>query len=210
MNSNQYRLFYVHDPMCSWCWGFQKTWQQVHSNLTNSIDIQYIVGGLAPDSDLPMPEAQQQAIAGYWRTIQTKIPGTEFNFDFWSQCSPRRSTYPACRAVLAAKTIEREKETDMIAAIQHAYYLQAQNPSNIDTLIACAEKIGLKKTVFEHTLKSDEIETLFQEQLQLANDLGARGFPSLILTTPQANQSILIDYNNPSFITQQVMANISA
>ena len=210
MNSTQFCLFYIHDPMCSWCWGFQKTWQQVHNNLINSVDIQYVVGGLAPDSDQPMPEAQQQAIAGYWRTIQTKIPGTEFNFDFWSQCAPRRSTYPACRAVLAAKTLDHEKETDMIAAIQHAYYLHAQNPSDLETLIACAEKIGLEKTTFESALNSNATEALFQKQLQLATDLGTRGFPSLILTTPLANQFIQIDYNNPDYITQQVMANISA
>ena len=31
----------------------------------------------------------------------------------------------------------------MISAIQHAYYLQARNPSNADTLIALAAEIGL-------------------------------------------------------------------
>ena len=210
MPSSKYHLFYVHDPMCSWCWGFQKTWQQVQNNLASLVDIHYVVGGLAPDSDQPMPKAQQQDIAGYWRIIQTKIPGTEFNFDFWNHCSPRRSTYPACRAVLAAKNLDPDKEIDMILAIQQAYYLQAKNPSDIDTLITCAENIGIEKTAFEYALTSDAIETLFQEQLQLSTQLGARGFPSLILTTPQSNHFIQIDYNNHNFITQQVLANISA
>ncbi len=210
MPSSKNHLFYVHDPMCSWCWGFQKTWQQVQNNLASLVDIHYVVGGLAPDSDQPMPKAQQQDIAGYWRIIQTKIPGTEFNFDFWTHCSPRRSTYPACRAVLAAKNLDPDKEIDMILAIQQAYYLQAKNPSDIDTLITCAENIGIEKTAFEYALTSDAIETLFQEQLQLSTQLGARGFPSLILTTPQAKHFIQIDYNNHNFITQQVLANFSA
>ena len=210
MKSQINHLYYIHDPMCSWCWGFQKTWQQVQNDLDKLVSIEYIVGGLAPDSDQPMPKAQQQAIASYWQTIQDKIPGTEFNFDFWTQCSPRRSTYPACRAVLAAKTLDENKEIAMIDAIQHAYYLQAQNPSDTDTLIACAEKIGLQKAAFQNALHSNIVEDLFQQQLQLCAELGARGFPSLILGTAQTNQYIQIDYNNPSVITQQVIALLSA
>ena len=210
MKSQINHLYYIHDPMCSWCWGFQKTWQQVQNDLDKLVTIEYIVGGLAPDSDQPMPKAQQQAIASYWQTIQDKIPGTEFNFDFWTQCSPRRSTYPACRAVLAAKTLDENKEIAMIDAIQHAYYLQAQNPSDTDTLIACAEKIGLQKAAFQNALHSNTVEDLFQQQLQLGAELGARGFPSLILGTAQTNQYIQIDYNNPSVITQQVIALLSA
>jgi len=210
MKSQINHLYYIHDPMCSWCWGFQKTWQQVQNDLDQLVTIEYIVGGLAPDSDQPMPKAQQQAIASYWQTIQDKIPGTEFNFDFWTQCSPRRSTYPACRAVLAAKTLDENKEIAMIDAIQHAYYLQAQNPSDTDTLIACAEKIGLQKAAFQNALQSNTVEDLFQQQLQLGAELGARGFPSLILGTAQTNQYIQIDYNNPSVITQQVIALLSA
>ena len=43
----------------------------------------YVVGGLAPDSAEPMPEAMQLALQNTWRTIQSRIPGTEFNYDFW-------------------------------------------------------------------------------------------------------------------------------
>ena len=204
MASKQYTLFYIHDPMCSWCWGFHNVWQDVKKNLLDLVNIEYIVGGLAADSDEPMPLAQQAAIAGYWRTIQSKIPGTQFNFDFWEKCSPRRSTYPACRAVLAVKLLDNAKESDMIVAIQHAYYLNAENPSNIDTLISCAQRIGFSANEFEQMLNSEATKTLFQEQLNQAHNLGASGFPSLVLASPSDKQAIMINYTNSGIIIQKI------
>ena len=199
-------LFYIHDPMCSWCWGFNKTWQIVKQSVSNQVNIQCITGGLAPDSDDPMPQAMQTAIASYWQTIQQRIPGTEFNYDFWKKCHPRRSTYPACRAVLAAKTLDAEKESAMILGIQHAYYLKAKNPSDIDTLVDVAEEVGLDRTAFEQKINDPEIEQLLLNNLQFARQIGAHGFPSLFLVDyeQEKNINIPIDYNNPDSIIASI------
>ena len=81
-------LYYYHDPMCSWCWGYRPTLQKLFSSLPEGVTRTNIVGGLAPDSDQPMPEAQRAAIAGYWRRIEDML-GAEFNHDFWTRCEPR-------------------------------------------------------------------------------------------------------------------------
>ena len=151
-------LYYVHDPMCSWCWGFRPNWLKIRTALKNVVEIKYLLGGLAPDSDTPMPESMQRDIAGYWKKVQQHIPGTEFNFDFWERCSPRRSTYPACRAVVAARKQNPDIELDMIEAIQKAYYLNTQNPSDDETLIALAESLELDAKHFADDLNSSEIQ----------------------------------------------------
>ena len=100
-------LYYVLDPMCSWCWGFRPVFESllVHlsKNLPDQINVQYVMGGLAPDSDQPMPEETCLYIQKQWSAVETTL-GAKFNWDFWSECQPRRSTYPACRAVIAAGT----------------------------------------------------------------------------------------------------------
>ena len=53
MNST---LIYVHDPMCSWCWGFEKIRQQLFASLKGQINIRSLVGGLAIDSNEAMPK----------------------------------------------------------------------------------------------------------------------------------------------------------
>ena len=196
--NDQAILYYVHDPMCSWCWGFHKTWSQVETRLSrdHNLRVEYLLGGLAPDSNDPMPAALRSAIPNYWRRIQEHIPGTEFNYDFWEKCEPRRSTYPACRAVITAKRMDPRKEKDMILGIQQAYYLQAENPSDDSTLIEVAQRIGLNQTQFAKQLNSKTTNQLFDDQLTLTFKLGARSFPSLVLQVGQRLHQISFDYNS--------------
>ncbi len=190
-------LYYIHDPMCSWCWGFRPVWQLIRQKLPSNIRVKYILGGLAPDSDEPMPLAMQQDIAGYWRKIQQHIPNTEFNFDFWQQCEPRRSTYPACRAVIAVRKQQADLELVIIESIQKAYYLQAQNPSNDDTLILLAGKLGLDKDQFSEALKAQSTQNELQKEIQFSQSIGAQGFPSMFLERDGHTQLVPLDYNEP-------------
>ena len=66
-------LYHVHDPMCSWCWGFRKVWDQLRAALPEPVTVVNVVGGLAPDTDQSMPQGQQKTIAGYWHDV-TKRP----------------------------------------------------------------------------------------------------------------------------------------
>jgi len=186
-------LFYVHDPMCSWCWGHRPQWMQLQAALPESVVVKNIVGGLAPDSDAVMPQAQQQAIAGYWQNIENLL-GTEFNYDFWRDNQPRRSTYPACRAVIAARWQGREE--DMILALQEAYYLKAQNPSDIAVHIKLATQIGLDSAQFATDLSSQKLQQEFIQELQFARSLPINGFPSMVLQHSGEIYVIPLDYKD--------------
>ncbi len=188
-------LYYVHDPMCSWCWGFRPIWKEIYEKLDKDIEVKYLLGGLAPDSNEIMPKAMQQDIAGYWKKIQDHIPNTEFNFDFWENCQPRRSTYPACRAVIAARKQKPEIERAMIEAIQTAYYLDAKNPSDDETLIAIAESFSLDTAQFSDDLNSEEVQQNLDDEIRFAQKIGARGFPSMILEKDGTYQYVPLNYN---------------
>jgi putative protein-disulfide isomerase len=197
-------LYYVHDPMCSWCWAFRPTWQEIKARLPPSIHIHYVLGGLAPDTDQPMPLELQRKIQGIWERIRKEVPNTEFNFDFWKECQPRRSTYPACRAIIAALRQEEKFEEAMILLIQRAYYLQARNPSDDSTLIALAIELGLDKQRFLKDLNSLETQKELTRQIQFSRMLGADGFPSLILKQLESYYPISFDYNEPSAALRQI------
>ena len=186
-------LFYVHDPMCSWCWGHRPQWQQLQASLPKSVEVKNVVGGLAPDSDEIMPQAQQQAIAGYWQNIENLL-GTKFNHDFWRDNKPRRSTYPACRAVIAARWQGREE--DMIEALQEAYYLKAKNPSNVAVHLDVATQLGLDKEQFAVDLSSQKLEQAFIQELQFARSLPINGFPSMVLQHAGDVYVIPLDYQD--------------
>lgn len=188
-------LYYIHDPMCSWCWGFAPTWRRIRAALPSDLKVEYVLGGLAPDTDQPMPAEMRAYLQQTWQTIAARL-GTEFNFAFWDRCQPRRATYPACRAVIAA---DRQGAGEaMIEAIQRAYYLQARNPSDDDTLIALAGETGLDRDAFAQDLRDPGTAAELARQVALARALGAAGFPSLVYQAATGERTLLRhDYLDP-------------
>jgi putative protein-disulfide isomerase len=193
MKSGEAILYHVHDPMCSWCWGFRRSWDNLREALPAAITVVNVVGGLAKDSEQPMRLEQQKTIAGYWGSVSEQTDA-EFNFDFWEKCSPRRSTYPACRAVLAAH--KQDAEQAMIDAIQHAYYLRAMNPSDNTILIKLAGELGLDVQQFSVDLVSMEIEEELEENFTLRRNLGVREFPSLVLAQEKHLDPVDVNYKS--------------
>jgi putative protein-disulfide isomerase len=164
------------------------------SDLPDGVQLRKIVGGLAPDSDLPMPPNLLEALPKAWQRIHDML-GTEFNFDFWSECKPRRSTWPACRAVLAAG--RQNQYDEMINAIQRAYYLRAMNPSDIDTLETLAAELDLDVDRFSADIRSVDIEEELQAQVDLARQSPIDGFPSLVLNVDEKLIPLTRDYRDP-------------
>ena len=202
-------LYYIHDPMCSWCWGFRSAWTAVLNKLDPAIQVQYLLGGLAPDTDEPMPEKMRTYIRENWQQIQQTVPGTGFNYDFWTACQPRRATFPACRAVIATRQQQSALDTAMVYAIQRAYYLDARNPSDNTVLIELAAELALDKEQFTHDLSSAKTQQVLLSEIQLGHELGVSSFPSVILKRNETVIRLKIDYNNPEILYSQIQHHIN-
>ena len=196
--------------MCSWCWGFVPVWKQVQTQLQDKLNIQYVLGGLAPDSDKLMPDSMQASIRNNWAKIQQVIPGVEFNYDFWTKCQPRRSTYPACRAIIACAMQQPGLKNRMLLAIQQAYYLRAKNPSDEKVLIKLAEDIGLDGNIFSTDLNSEYCNKAFENELRLSETLGVSSFPGLVLSQGNALTNIPIDYTSSKNILRSVVQTLNS
>jgi len=203
-------LIYVHDPMCSWCWGFTDVYQQLVEQLPAKTVVKRLLGGLAPDSDVPMPESMQAMLQETWRRIETMIPGKQFNFDFWSQCTPRRSTYPACRAVIAAREQGERYDPLMTQAIQKAYYQQARNPSDNETLIELAAEIGLDAERFASQLLDAKTHQQLLDEINSGRSIGINSFPSLMLERRGQYLPVLADYTNVDLILSQINTSLDS
>ena len=197
----KHTLYYVYDPMCSWCYAFAPTFEEVKANLPKNVEVVYIPGGLAPHSNEPMPQEMREKIESIWYEI-TRVVGTKFNHDFWKLNTPRRSTYLACQATIAAR--DQGKEYEMIQGIQKAYYLDAKNPSDASTLIHVAHEIGLNVKQFTYDLTSDKTIQEFEDDLNLRRKLYVRSFPSLVLKYKKETYPIRHKYNDAQNILNQI------
>jgi len=200
------RLYYIHDPMCSWCYAFKQSLSGLQQDLPTEINLIYVLGGLAADSNEPMPETMQNAIQQAWQRIEKTVPNIQFNYDFWAVNTPIRATYPACRALLAARKQSSEFELKLLQAIQQAYYRQAKNPSLALTLEQCAIEVGLDKNNFIIDLNSAYIENQLQAEIKFSRSLGVSSYPSLRLCLNEQQFTINIDYLNHRTMIDQIMA----
>ena len=196
--------------MCSWCYAFAPVWGGVREAVGNRVTIRTVLGGLAPDTDAPMPGEMCRKIRRTWQRIEEVVPGTAFNYAFWSRCQPRRSTYPACRAVIAARAQGAEYEHAMVAAIQRGYYREARNPSLVQTLTALAAEIGLETARFRATLASEACERTLQAEIGRSLSLGVQGFPTLVLVSGHTGMAVQHDYNDAELTVHRVEAAVAA
>ena len=179
------RLYLIVDPMCSWCWGFRAVWDTFQSELPSSVIVTDLMGGLAPDSTEPMNTQTRAYVQDAWHAVNART-GAQFNFSFWDACQPKRATYPACRAVIAAGFQKAGGRMQLYTAIQHAYYLEARDPSDHDTLIALGAEVGLDTTQFERDLTGTAVQAAFMRELLQTRSLGVSGFPTALWQPPGA------------------------
>lgn len=203
------QLIYVHDPMCSWCFGFSKVYRLLTERLPDNVALIRLLGGLAPDTDEIMPESTRQMVRQNWRRIEEHIPGIEFNDDFWTKCQPRRTTYPACRAVIAAREQGDEYDISMTRQIQKAYYQQARNPSDNETLIELAGEIGLDQERFSVHLVADHTQQRLLDEIAKARAIGVSGFPSLVLLNDDRLQTVLVNYTDVDAVLEEICCHLA-
>lgn len=201
MNNKDYQYWYVLDPMCSWCYAFAPEFDKLIATMPYTV--RYIMGGLAPDSTKPMDSALAKNIASYWHTIEAQT-SVSFNHNFWQENTPIRSSYPACRAVIAASILS-PNDTEatakkMITAIQLAYYQNAKNPALEKTLIECAASIGLDAQQFTTLLSSCQVEEQFDLDLIHTQKLSVGGFPALFLVNNNKAYPVASGYCEASIL----------
>ncbi|MFT5200128.1 MAG: putative protein-disulfide isomerase [Planctomycetota bacterium] len=197
------RILYVVDPMCSWCYGLAPALDQVRSQLRENVAMDLVMGGLAPDSDEPMDETTRGYVQHAWQAVEAQT-GVPFNHEFWTQCAPRRSTYPACRAIVLAR--ESGLQWEMLKAIQSAYYLEARNPSDAATLVELAVGLGMDQGPFVAGLEAAETQQKLAADFALRRSLDANSFPSIGIVDEHGKRLLCSGYLSEHELTS-VFAN---
>jgi putative protein-disulfide isomerase len=104
---------------------------------------------------------------------------------------------------------ESGKAEEMLAAIQHAYYRDARNPSDTGTLSTLADDVGLDSAAFEAALQASGTQARLEEDFALRSTLGAYSFPSVGLRDGDEVQLLTTGWVDAATLVEAIEARLS-
>lgn len=173
------RLIYVMDPMCSWCWGFAPVVQAlIHQAGARGVSAELVVGGLRQER-IPMDQAARERTASYWHAVH-EASGQPFNFEAGLPEGLVYDTEPACRALVAARSLDVEAAWTLASQIQQAFYVEGRDVTLPPELVDLAEAAGLPRIEFAERFNAQAVRDATAADFDWARNLGIAGFPTLL------------------------------
>ena len=176
---NEKTLWYVADPMCSWCWGFSPIIERIRQEYGNGLRMELLLGGLRAGTKTPMPPQQREEILHHWHAVQ-RATGQPFSFEGAIPEGFIYDTEPANRAVVAASRISPDMLFPFFKTIQFAFYVNQQDVTRQEVLERLAIVAGLDARLFSQVFESEAVKESTLAHFRQARQWGVHGFPTVI------------------------------
>ncbi|MBL7818613.1 MAG: DsbA family protein [Saprospiraceae bacterium] len=183
------RIIYFTDPICSSCWGIEPQLRKLKLEFGDIVDITYHMGGLLPDWSYNSGGISKPSdVAHHWDEVSVYYD-MPIDGDVWLE-DPLSSSFPPSIAFKAAEIQDHKKAVLFLRRIREMVFLEKKNITKWEHLEKAALEVGLDalklKTDMDGKAKLD-----FQNDLNLARQLGVRGFPTLFFMDEQGNKLTL-------------------
>ena len=178
-------LLYIADPMCSWCYAFGPELSALLDGLPG-LQVEVVLGGLRAYNKEVMRADQMADLMQHWKKvhettglplIDTALVQPGFIYD----------TEPACRAVIAARTLLPAAALPTFQAIQRAFYAEGRDVTQADVLasVCCGvlAEMGCPTTLesFREHSASERIVLATHSDFVQCKQWRIDGFPALVL-----------------------------
>ncbi|MEN8927916.1 MAG: DsbA family protein [Flavobacteriales bacterium] len=178
INKDEHSVIYVGDTMCSWCYGFAPEMDKFIKSHPE-LKVRLVQGGLRP-GNTELIYGLQDFLLSHWKEIEQKT-NQPFKYGILKNQTFVYDTEPASRAVIVARMIDETKEWDFFKKVQIAFYKENKDTSKIDTYLEIAKEMGLDEKKFAELFDTDEAKYGTKSDFQLANEMGVKGFPSVVI-----------------------------
>ena len=172
-------FLYIADPMCSWCWGFSPVIEQISDEFGDRAPVHLMVGGLRPGTTEPMGDKDKEYISNHWNHVH-EASGQPFDFSLFEQDGFVYDTEPACRAVVAARSLNETQALGFLGTLHRAFYADNRDTTDANILADIAGEYGFSRGEFELTHSSQEIREETLADFRFTQQSGITGFPTLL------------------------------
>ena len=175
-------VYYVTDPICSHCWALEPTLRRFLEQYGRHLDVKTVMGGLLPAwsgfADGANGIGGPADVAGHWREVgeASRMP---IDGSVWLR-DPLSSSYPPSRVYVVIREQDPQLAGLFLRRAREAVFAFDRNIANAAVLIELVDGLGLDGQTIVAEAESARGEELLQRDLELARELGVRGFPTLV------------------------------
>ncbi len=192
------------DPVCCWCWGTEPVFRALETRFPGSVEVRYVMGGLVRDitdfedpangigGDISLINGQ---VGSHWLE-SSQVHRMPIMVDGLSLFSPEYgSTYPLNVAYKAAHIASPKLAGRFLRRLREASLTEAKQTNRQEVLDALAREVGIDMPAFEQAIKDGSALRAFRTDLGLGRALGVSGFPTSLVKTAQARQTMMLGFN---------------
>lgn len=182
-------LYYVTDPICSHCWALEPVLRRFIEQYGDYFHFHTVMGGLLEKwGDGPVDPANGISgpadVAGHWREVgeysRMPIDGS-LMLD-----NPVQSSYPPSRVFkMIQKQHGDEKAFEYLRRAREALFAFNENIAEKTVMVEIVNKLGFNGEAIVSEAEGAKGQQLLKEDFALTRDLGARGFPTIIMVNEE-------------------------
>ena len=199
------QVLFFGDPMCSWCWGFSPELQRIAAVLDGRAGFHIIMGGLRPGTEDSWDASMRDDIRHHWQEVHAKT-GQPFDFSRFEHDDFVYDTEPACRAVVAVRTLAPTKTLEMYEALQRGFYAENRDITQTDVLADIADTIGLNAAAFRDEFQAREVRQDLAFDFQRTRAFGVQGFPAVLCAEDDQYAFLALGYRPFDAMKDDLMA----
>lgn len=165
MNSKEFIIQYISDPMCPWCFAFTPVLDRIKEEFKNFFRFTYIAGGLRlRPEEPPMDEEFKDMLCGYWETVELET-GQKFDIELVDKMHFAFNTEPACRAMVAFRHLYPDQLFDFEKQLQHAFYQKGSDITNPEIFNCIVSNMKLDQNNFHQVYESETSSDLLKQDI---------------------------------------------
>lgn len=187
---------YFADPMCSWCYGFGPVMLRLRQQFEGRIGFRIVMGGLRAGNQTPMTAKDKEYIRAAWGKVGPAT-GQSFDFAFFERESFTYNTEPACRAVVTARRLDAAQALPLMTRISKAFYGENRDMTATEEICDVAAEAGFDREQFAAAFASPEVQNETFRDFLSSQELGIRGFPTLIAGTDSGGYALVTNGYRP-------------
>ncbi len=177
------KIIYVMNPMCGWCFGNSKSFDELYENYKNKYEIEVYLGAMWLKNDAPFGSASLKDFvvsdAVRLKEITKQSPSEKF-FDLAGDTSYRFDSFFPASAIMAVKKLDNKKLVKFMQMVQKRQFIDGFKLDKIEAYEEILKSLSIDVNEFKKLWLSDENSEALYEEFDKARQI-ANSYPTLLL-----------------------------